>query len=1399
MMRKLKMTWVFTILIFAQATFSKSIKKKHNKKESIPNQRSHYLLLMGNPIEDVHHHKGLGMILSSKHGESEKLKDTPSKEDLHHYSKQKSGLVATLQSSLRGSPSDRGYSYTEALFTGAPLLNGVPFTKSGKTQTLQKGSSTEKTGKGSDNPAHSYESQPSAKLNVDKNGSYEGKGNDHVVKVSNTGHGFWGFSSHDTTKESHPLSDKGKGDHTNEKDTQHQFIKPRPSLDVSPYKSDNKVPEPTKYTKVDQTADTSSQIENLERNPSSVDRSYSNPMKSYQYQHEQPAKTGVNDHPVERVHQILVTGETQENFPSDAFKTNPSVEEKTVNNKIPEKTYIKAYDEESHLLGSSVLHNGRRSDHDIEGHRGYNPNVITGSSEYWRTHDKQTEYSPLNTVTDPSLGGVERLEKETGVAPLEESRNASPNGFKINEGVSQAENTPQQQHPGYHQHNNNYGQHIASHLKDGGESDNQEYVNAYKARQTPKLKSNDSFTMRLESSTPSQGSPGFGSLVNQLRPHKIIESAFDEELTHRIIMGPSYEQSGHSFPKKPSTEKQTNDIQLQSGSHNTFSNGNSEEGESTSFLPYREGDSRASHSQENEKLPKPENEARNEPSPPISGAVTDESPNNSQNEEETLHITSDRPFLGIVAHQRPKQDNSFTNDVSSQKESTEESKNGAEHEPDANYEAGQITGKEGRQPLDQHEAAETMPQISNGEENNTATNNLEHAMLSKDQGQPSAEVTSQRDTSHYRLSGKAVDTTSNYENTDTNSQETQQKPDEQTDTLQGSSVTRDPGSNNEPTDTRDPGLNNEPTDHSYKFQQRLSNEQESYKENQGLPQHGEGVQLNNFGHTDSGDLSVEASSPTDEKSDNPSLYSHHEKVEHQDRYIEGSSANPVQEQESIQGVQQQESSPVGNEREHGVNSDNSNFSENSPSRGETNEENFNLEAQKQETFGNSNADFAHGQVEQLEEAISPARVELSSGSNTETLTEQETSHQPEHKESFSQGFSKQDEEKSTKPLIISSEQETVSTDRASDSTEQNALHDKQIQIKVGNPEEGGEIPKADQSKDDDEGKVLIPFYRAKTHNQKTSQEIESNQSKGNDQENRNQRIVYFLKMAKGIPLLNTRKVAHHPERNNAGNREPGEHSTNKVMNQDPRIESTPETDVDVNGGRRYPWSWQRKPSRLPSSQTSEGQRPSPSSSQRPQPEPYPSPSPSPPSGGGGALGGSSVNSNEPQPDSEFEQEALKTHNKYRKVHGVQEMTLDRDLSNQAKAYAQKIANMGQLLHSSQAERGTSTGENLAYACASNGTPLTGESATKMWYDEVCKPGYNFASGGFSSGTGHFTQVVWKDSVKLGIGQGKATQNGMQCIYVVGRYDIAGNMMGEFQDQVLRGNFNKGYCRNIKKK
>ena len=59
--------------------------------------------------------------------------------------------------------------------------------------------------------------------------------------------------------------------------------------------------------------------------------------------------------------------------------------------------------------------------------------------------------------------------------------------------------------------------------------------------------------------------------------------------------------------------------------------------------------------------------------------------------------------------------------------------------------------------------------------------------------------------------------------------------------------------------------------------------------------------------------------------------------------------------------------------------------------------------------------------------------------------------------------------------------------------------------------------------------------------------------------------------------------------------------------------------------------------------------------------------------------------------------------------------------------------------------------------------------------------YNFNRGGFSSRTGHFTQVVWKGSTKLGVGI--ATRGSM--VVVVARYSPAGNFMGRFAQNVFR--------------
>lgn len=43
------------------------------------------------------------------------------------------------------------------------------------------------------------------------------------------------------------------------------------------------------------------------------------------------------------------------------------------------------------------------------------------------------------------------------------------------------------------------------------------------------------------------------------------------------------------------------------------------------------------------------------------------------------------------------------------------------------------------------------------------------------------------------------------------------------------------------------------------------------------------------------------------------------------------------------------------------------------------------------------------------------------------------------------------------------------------------------------------------------------------------------------------------------------------------------------------------------------------------------------------------------------------------------------------------------------------------------------------------------AAVKSWYNEVKYYNYNYP--GYSSSTGHFTQVVWKSSSKLGCGLG----------------------------------------------
>ena len=142
----------------------------------------------------------------------------------------------------------------------------------------------------------------------------------------------------------------------------------------------------------------------------------------------------------------------------------------------------------------------------------------------------------------------------------------------------------------------------------------------------------------------------------------------------------------------------------------------------------------------------------------------------------------------------------------------------------------------------------------------------------------------------------------------------------------------------------------------------------------------------------------------------------------------------------------------------------------------------------------------------------------------------------------------------------------------------------------------------------------------------------------------------------------------------------------------------------------------------------------------------------------------------------FCNEALQAHNNYRKIHHTEPLKLNRELCKIAQNYSEHLANVGRLQHSDNNYHNDAMGENL-YCCF--GKDPTGSSVTSSWYSEI--KNYNY-SGDWSNGTGHFTQIVWKETKEVGFGKAK-DQNGKT--FVVANYYPAGNVLGFFKYNVLR--------------
>lgn len=138
---------------------------------------------------------------------------------------------------------------------------------------------------------------------------------------------------------------------------------------------------------------------------------------------------------------------------------------------------------------------------------------------------------------------------------------------------------------------------------------------------------------------------------------------------------------------------------------------------------------------------------------------------------------------------------------------------------------------------------------------------------------------------------------------------------------------------------------------------------------------------------------------------------------------------------------------------------------------------------------------------------------------------------------------------------------------------------------------------------------------------------------------------------------------------------------------------------------------------------------------------------------------------------------LRRVNGLRAAHGATAVVFDEVIGGVASSWADVLTKSGAFEHSD-----SRYGENLAWL--SSATKKDGDDCTDsvfraidLWYSEVRN--YNFDKPGYSATTGHFTQLVWKGSKRIGLGVGV----GGGKIVVVMNFDPPGNFLNAFDENV----------------
>lgn len=145
----------------------------------------------------------------------------------------------------------------------------------------------------------------------------------------------------------------------------------------------------------------------------------------------------------------------------------------------------------------------------------------------------------------------------------------------------------------------------------------------------------------------------------------------------------------------------------------------------------------------------------------------------------------------------------------------------------------------------------------------------------------------------------------------------------------------------------------------------------------------------------------------------------------------------------------------------------------------------------------------------------------------------------------------------------------------------------------------------------------------------------------------------------------------------------------------------------------------------------------------------------------------------------FAEDCLTAINRYRSNHQVEPLSYSHEIEQISRKWVDHMAQKNIFEHNEHSiYKGKKMGENIASRYTSSGDGVTGSQIAEQWYSEI--EDYDFEAHRGRGTTGHFTQVVWKDSKELGIARSQKKD---------GTWMIVANFFPP-------GNFNNDYANNV---